>query len=68
MEALVGKKLWSPWWVELLVLEPWLDKCSGSLQQLWVELLIPRARLEQMLGALENLGRDKFVDVSDVQM
>ena len=32
--ALVGKILWSPRWVELLVLELWLDKHSGAQKQL----------------------------------
>ena len=26
--------LWSPWWVELLVLDPWLDKHSRALKDL----------------------------------
>ena len=34
--ALVGQMLWIPvtTWVELLVLEPWLDKRSGALNGL----------------------------------
>ena len=28
--ALVGKMFQSPCWVELIILETWLDKCSGA--------------------------------------
>ena len=33
-------------WVELLVLEPWLDKLFGSSVTTWVELLV----LEALVG------------------
>jgi len=58
LEALVVKTLWSHWWVDLLVFEPWLEKCYGSLRQLWVELLVLKKGWNKFSRTLDNLGRE----------
>ena len=57
--ALVGQMLWRPViaWVQLLVLEPWLDKHSGAQGQLQVELLVLEPWLEQTLWSPGWLGQ-----------
>ena len=59
--ALIGQALWSPWWVKLLVPEPWLEKRSRALYTLWDELLDLEPWLGKRCRALYKLWDEILV-------